>query len=43
MNELFLVEAARKIQEFAFWFQQVRGLAIYQLQVQNFVLNLRAY
>jgi hypothetical protein len=43
MNELLFVEVARKVQEFAFWFQQVRALAIYQLQVQNFVLNLRAY
>lgn len=43
MNELFLVEVARKVQEFAFWFQQVKALAIYQLQIQKLVLNLRAY
>jgi hypothetical protein len=43
MNELLFVEVARKVQEFAFWFQQVKALAIYQLQVQKLVLNLRAY
>lgn len=43
MNELLFVEVARKVQEFAFWFQQLRGLAIYQLQVQKVFLSLRAY
>jgi hypothetical protein len=43
MNELLMVEVARKVQEFAFWFQQLQALAFYQLQVQRVWLGLRAY
>lgn len=43
MNELLFVEVARKVQEFAFWFQQLRALAIYELQIQKLILSFRAY